>query len=69
LYVIELILGGEEGARNGPSLMPGGPKEAFDLVAPIIRKAAAQVKRRVAVVVVVVVVVVVALAFCTFAGI
>jgi 6-phosphogluconate dehydrogenase len=37
------ISGGEEGARNGPSLMPGGPKEAFDLLEPILIKAAAQV--------------------------
>jgi len=37
------ISGGEEGARNGPSLMPGGPKEAFDLVEPILTKCAAQV--------------------------
>eukprot|EP00953_Heterococcus_sp_UTEX-ZZ885_P042135 21442-Heterococcus_DN1.PRE.1 len=36
------ISGGEEGARNGPSLMPGGPKEAFDLLEPILVKAAAQ---------------------------
>lgn len=26
------ISGGEEGARNGPSLMPGGPKDAYDEV-------------------------------------
>eukprot|EP00611_Tribonema_gayanum_P009115 TRINITY_DN1884_c0_g1_i1.p1 TRINITY_DN1884_c0_g1~~TRINITY_DN1884_c0_g1_i1.p1 ORF type:complete len:524 (+),score=157.44 TRINITY_DN1884_c0_g1_i1:171-1574(+) len=37
------ISGGEEGARNGPSLMPGGPKEAFELLKPILVKAAAQV--------------------------
>ena len=37
------ISGGEEGARNGPSLMPGGPKEAYDLLAPILTKCAAQV--------------------------
>jgi 6-phosphogluconate dehydrogenase len=37
------ISGGEEGARNGPSLMPGGPKEAYDMVAPILIKCAAQV--------------------------
>jgi 6-phosphogluconate dehydrogenase len=36
------ISGGEEGARNGPSLMPGGPKEAYDLIAPIMMKCAAQ---------------------------
>jgi 6-phosphogluconate dehydrogenase len=39
------ISGGEEGARNGPSLMPGGPKAAYDLVAPIFTKCAAQVER------------------------
>ena len=38
------ISGGEEGARNGPSLMPGGPKEAFDALEPIITKCAAQVR-------------------------
>jgi len=37
------ISGGEEGARNGPSLMPGGPREAFDLLEPILMKCAAQV--------------------------
>ena len=39
------ISGGEEGARNGPSLMPGGPKPAYDLVEPIFSKCAAQVPR------------------------
>lgn len=39
------ISGGEEGARNGPSLMPGGPKEAYALIEPIMVKAAAQVCR------------------------
>ena len=37
------ISGGEEGARHGPSLMPGGPKEAFDEIEPILSKCAAQV--------------------------
>ena len=37
------ISGGEEGARNGPSLMPGGPKEAYDMVEKIITTCAAQV--------------------------
>jgi 6-phosphogluconate dehydrogenase len=37
------ISGGEEGARNGPSLMPGGPREAYDLIEPILTKCAAQV--------------------------
>jgi len=39
------ISGGEEGARHGPSLMPGGPKEAYDMVEPILTKCAAQVER------------------------
>jgi 6-phosphogluconate dehydrogenase len=37
------ISGGEEGARNGPSLMPGGPREAYDLLEPIFSVCAAQV--------------------------
>jgi 6-phosphogluconate dehydrogenase len=37
------ISGGEEGARNGPSLMPGGPREAYDEIEPILSKCAAQV--------------------------
>merc|ERR1712161_181433 len=36
------ISGGEEGARKGPSLMPGGPQEAYDMMEPIITKCAAQ---------------------------
>jgi len=36
------ISGGEEGARNGPSLMPGGPKSGFDALRPIIEKVSAQ---------------------------
>jgi 6-phosphogluconate dehydrogenase len=39
------ISGGEEGARFGPSLMPGGPKIAYDMVAQIFTKCAAQVER------------------------
>lgn len=39
------ISGGEEGARYGPSLMPGGSKEAYDLVEPVLTKCAAQVER------------------------
>ena len=42
LFIGMGISGGEEGARNGPSLMPGGPKEAYDLVEPILTKCAAQ---------------------------
>lgn len=37
------ISGGEEGARNGPSLMPGSKRKAYDLVEPILVKCAAQV--------------------------
>lgn len=36
------ISGGEEGALKGPSLMPGGPKEAWKIVAPLLEKIAAQ---------------------------
>jgi len=36
------ISGGEEGARDGPSLMPGGPKEAYDELEPILTSCAAQ---------------------------
>src|SRR5690606_5057016 len=37
------VSGGEEGALNGPSLMPGGQKEAYDLVAPIFEAISAKV--------------------------
>merc|ERR1712010_32938 len=36
-------MGGEEGARNGPSMMPGGNKDVWDRVQPILSKVAAQV--------------------------
>ena len=36
------VSGGEEGARHGPSIMGGGPKEAWDRVAPIFEAIAAQ---------------------------
>lgn len=35
--------GGEEGARLGPSLMPGGSKIGYDIIEPILSKCAAQV--------------------------
>jgi 6-phosphogluconate dehydrogenase len=35
------ISGGEEGALKGPSLMPGGPKEAWKIVQPLLEKIAA----------------------------
>src|SRR3974390_3842170 len=36
------VSGGEEGARNGPSLMPGGSREAYQHVAPILQSIAAK---------------------------
>ncbi|WP_392560083.1 NADP-dependent phosphogluconate dehydrogenase [Orbus mooreae] len=36
------VSGGEEGALKGPSIMPGGQKEAYQLVAPILEKIAAK---------------------------
>jgi 6-phosphogluconate dehydrogenase len=36
------VSGGEEGARNGPSIMGGGPKAAWDRVSPILSAIAAQ---------------------------
>ena len=37
------VSGGEEGALNGPSIMPGGPPEAYRLIEPVLTKIAAQV--------------------------
>lgn len=37
------VSGGEEGALNGPALMPSGDPEAYQQVAPILEKIAAQV--------------------------
>ena len=37
------VSGGEEGALKGPSIMPGGQKEAYDLVAPIFKDISAKV--------------------------
>ncbi|GKU81102.1 NADP-dependent phosphogluconate dehydrogenase [Niallia sp. NCCP-28] len=37
------VSGGEEGALKGPSIMPGGQKEAYELVAPIFRDISAKV--------------------------
>jgi 6-phosphogluconate dehydrogenase len=37
------VSGGEEGALKGPSIMPGGQKEAYDLVAPILTAISAKV--------------------------
>ena len=37
------VSGGEEGARHGPSIMPGGPKEAYERVRPVFEAVAAKV--------------------------
>ncbi|CEG27411.1 6-phosphogluconate dehydrogenase [Bacillus sp. B-jedd] len=37
------VSGGEEGALKGPSIMPGGQKEAYELVAPIFKGISAKV--------------------------
>jgi 6-phosphogluconate dehydrogenase len=42
-YVGMGVSGGEEGARHGPSLMPGGPRPAYDALAPVLERIAAQV--------------------------
>lgn len=36
------ISGGEEGALNGPSIMPGGPKESWDALGPLLESVAAR---------------------------
>ena len=36
------VSGGEEGALNGPAIMPGGQKDAYELVAPILEEIAAK---------------------------
>ena len=38
------VSGGEEGARNGPSLMPGGDKVAYQVVKPLLEAVAAEVE-------------------------
>lgn len=43
LYIGTGVSGGEEGALNGPAIMPGGKPEAYERVAPIFEKIAAQV--------------------------
>ncbi|CAL9767527.1 unnamed protein product [Musa acuminata subsp. burmannicoides] len=43
LYLGMGVSGGEEGARNGPSLMPGGSYEAYKYIEDILLKVAAQV--------------------------
>jgi 6-phosphogluconate dehydrogenase len=43
LYIGTGISGGEEGALKGPSIMPGGHREAYKELEPILTKIAAQV--------------------------
>ena len=38
------VSGGEEGALNGPSIMPGGPREGYDRISDILKAIAAQVE-------------------------
>ncbi len=42
-YVGMGVSGGEEGALKGPSLMPGGSRDSWEIISPIFRKIAAQV--------------------------
>jgi 6-phosphogluconate dehydrogenase len=42
-YIGTGVSGGEEGALKGPSIMPGGSKEAYKAIEPIFTKIAAQV--------------------------
>src|SRR5262245_50239036 len=37
------VSGGEAGARHGPSLMPGGPREAYERIRPLLEAVAAKV--------------------------
>ena len=43
LYLGMGVSGGEEGARHGPSLMPGGSYQAYQNIEDIVKKVAAQV--------------------------
>src|SRR5208337_2094983 len=40
------VSGGEEGALEGPSMMPGGDRAAYDRIAPFLNKMAAQAAGR-----------------------
>jgi 6-phosphogluconate dehydrogenase len=42
-YIGMGVSGGEEGALNGPSLMPGGTKSSYEYLSPIFNRIAAQV--------------------------
>jgi 6-phosphogluconate dehydrogenase len=43
LFIGSGVSGGEKGALRGPSIMPGGQKEAYDLIAPAFEAIAAKV--------------------------
>jgi 6-phosphogluconate dehydrogenase len=43
LFIGTGVSGGEEGALKGPSIMPGGQKEAYDLIAPVLTAISAKV--------------------------
>ncbi|MCC8930274.1 NADP-dependent phosphogluconate dehydrogenase [Rhodococcus sp. BGS-1C] len=43
LFVGAGISGGEEGALNGPSIMPGGPADSYKALGPLLESIAAQV--------------------------
>jgi 6-phosphogluconate dehydrogenase len=43
LYLGVGVSGGEDGARRGPSIMPGGDQKAYEMVAPILESVAAKV--------------------------
>jgi 6-phosphogluconate dehydrogenase len=42
-YIGTGVSGGEEGALLGPSIMPGGTEEAYELIEPVLTRIAAQV--------------------------
>lgn len=46
LFVGTGISGGEEGARHGPSIMPGGNPKAWEFVKPILQSIAAKVENQ-----------------------
>lgn len=43
MFIGSGVSGGEEGALKGPAIMPGGPKEAYELIEPVFTSIAAKV--------------------------
>ncbi len=43
LYIGTGVSGGEEGARKGPAIMPGGPKASWEIIQPIFEAISAKV--------------------------